>query len=312
MAKTNTKTNTKAKTTSKTKGGKASSGNGKGRNEEVISRWKIARVIIGMVLMFISVFMILSFSSYIYSGAQDFSFCEGLQNGDVLDESIKIKNAGGKFGLMMSFFFINEQFGLASYLIPIFLIFLSLQLIGSFKFKMFKLFVKLALLMVWLSIVLAVVSKWIPGIEECHVKLGGGHGDRIHALLINAVGEVGTYGIILLSTLIVLIYLGVSTVEQITEFFRFRRLKKMKDDLSVKLKHRGNGTEDGEEGEGEYLDIPQTDTPENFTNETPTTYAFDDEGNLIELDAKEKDNDNNLTPDLSLTPDPSPMGEESR
>ena len=106
MAKTNTKTNTKAKTTSKTKGGKASSGNGKGRNEEVISRWKIARVIIGMVLMFISVFMILSFSSYIYSGAQDFSFCEGLQNGDVLDESIKIKNAGGKFGLMMSFFFI--------------------------------------------------------------------------------------------------------------------------------------------------------------------------------------------------------------
>ena len=93
MAKTNTKTNTKAKTTSKTKGGKASSGNGKGRNEEVISRWKIARVIIGMVLMFISVFMILSFSSYIYSGAQDFSFCEGLQNGDVLDESIKIKNA---------------------------------------------------------------------------------------------------------------------------------------------------------------------------------------------------------------------------
>ena len=311
MAKTNTKTNTKAKTTSKTKGGKASSGNGKGRNEEVISRWKIARVIIGMVLMFISVFMILSFSSYIYSGAQDFSFCEGLQNGDVLDESIKIKNAGGKFGLMMSFFFINEQFGLASYLIPIFLIFLSLQLIGSFKFKIFKLFVKLALLMVWLSIVLAVVSKWIPGIEECHVKLGGGHGDRIHALLINAVGEVGTYGIILLSTLIVLIYLGVSTVEQITDFFRFRRLKKMKDDLSVKLKHRGNGTEDGEEDEGEYLDIPQTDTPENFTNETPTTYAFDDEGNLIELDAKDKDNDNNLTPDLSLTPDPSPMGEGS-
>ena len=79
----------------------------------------------------------------------------------------------------------------------------------------------------------------------------------------------------------------------------------------MKLKHRGNGTEDGEDGEGEYLDIPQTDTPENFTNETPTTYAFDDEGNLIELDAKEKDNDNNLTPDLSLTPDPSPMGEGS-
>ena len=279
MAKATTKTNTK--------GGKSSAkNNGKGKKEDMISRWKIARVIMGMMLMFIAVFMILSFSSYIYSGAQDFSFCEGLQNGDILDESIKIKNAGGKLGLMMSFFFINEQFGLASFLIPIFLIFFSLHLIGSFKFKIFKMFVKLALLMVWLSIVLAVVSKLIPGIEDCHVKLGGGHGDRIHALLNNAVGEVGTYGIILLTTLMVLIYLGISTVEQITEFFRFQRLKRMKDELSDKLKRKS-------EGEEEFLDIPQSGDPENYTNEEPTTYAFDNEGNLIEVEKNENVDDNN-------------------
>ena len=277
---------TKATTKTNTKGGKASAkGKGKGKKEDLISRWKIARVIIGMVLMFIAVFMILSFSSYLYSGAHDYSFCEGLQNGDILDESIKIKNAGGKLGLMMSFFFINEQFGLASYFIPIFLIFFSLHLIGSFKFKIFKMFVKMALMMVWLSIVLAVVSKLIPGIEDCHVKLGGGHGDRIHALLNNAVGEVGTYGIILLSTLMVLIYLGISTVEQITEFFRFQKLKRMKDELSEKLKRKN---ESGDE-EGEYVEIGQSGDPENFTNEEPTTYAFDNEGNLVEV---KKDNGN--------------------
>jgi S-DNA-T family DNA segregation ATPase FtsK/SpoIIIE len=277
---------TKATTKTNTKGGKASAkGKGKGKKEELISRWKIARVIIGMVLMFIAVFMILSFSSYLYSGAHDYSFCEGLQNGDILDESIKIKNAGGKLGLMMSFFFINEQFGLASYFIPIFLIFFSLHLIGSFKFKIFKMFVKMALMMVWLSIVLAVVSKLIPGIEDCHVKLGGGHGDRIHAMLNNAVGEVGTYGIILFSTLMVLIYLGISTVEQITEFFRFQKLKRMKDELSEKLKRKN---ENGDE-EGEYVEIGQSGDPENFTNEEPTTYAFDNEGNLVEV---KKDNGN--------------------
>ncbi len=277
---------TKATTKTNTKGGKASAkGKGKGKKEELISRWKIARVIIGMVLMFIAVFMILSFSSYLYSGAHDYSFCEGLQNGDILDESIKIKNAGGKLGLMMSFFFINEQFGLASYFIPIFLIFFSLHLIGSFKFKIFKMFVKMALMMVWLSIVLAVVSKLIPGIEDCHVKLGGGHGDRIHAMLNNAVGEVGTYGIILFSTLMVLIYLGISTVEQITEFFRFQKLKRMKDELSEKLKRKN---ESGDE-EGEYVEIGQSGDPENFTNEEPTTYAFDNEGNLVEV---KKDNGN--------------------
>ena len=277
---------TKATTKTNTKGGKASAkGKGKGKKEELISRWKIARVIIGMVLMFIAVFMILSFSSYLYSGAHDYSFCEGLQNGDILDESIKIKNAGGKLGLMMSFFFINEQFGLASYFIPIFLIFFSLHLIGSFKFKIFKMFVKMALMMVWLSIVLAVVSKLIPGIEDCHVKLGGGHGDRIHAMLNNAVGEVGTYGIILFSTLMVLIYLGISTVEQITEFFRFQKLKRMKDELSEKLKRKN---ENGDE-EGEYVEIGQSGDPENFTNEEPTTYAFDSEGNLVEV---KKDNGN--------------------
>ena len=73
MAKATTKTNTKGGRTSAKQ-------NGKGKKDDMISRWKIARVIMGMMLMFIAVFMILSFSSYIYSGAQYFSFCEGLQN----------------------------------------------------------------------------------------------------------------------------------------------------------------------------------------------------------------------------------------
>jgi len=216
---------------------------------ESVSRRKVVRVCVGMALLLFALFMVASFSSYLYSGASDSSFCESpsLSSG-AADTAYHVHNVCGKLGVLLAYFFLDRGFGVSSYAIPIFLILLGLNLIGSFKFRLFHDFVKLALLMVWLSIVLAAVAEWIPHMEESHINLGGNHGKFVHSWLNDRIG-VGEYGLIGLSVIFVLIYLSVRTVDRITEFFRFRKLRSLRDKLNSLRRRGGNETEAGMNGE---------------------------------------------------------------
>ena len=286
--KKTTATSTSPRSSKPTRGKKGAKGQSK--NEPVVSKARVFRVSVGMVLMVVALFLVASFTSYVRSGAEDFSFCEGHQSGEIMDGNVVVHNIGGKLGLLVSYFFINECFGVASYLIPVYLIILSLWLIGSFRFSVIKDFVKLGLLMLWLSVVLSVVGQWLPGMEDSHVSLGGNHGSAIHALLYNVVGDIGVYGIIILSVLFVLIYFSVRTVDRITEFFRFRQLKKMKEKLSEKLRRNGVDDEEDEEEDGEGTETDSPDDEDRVTelsDETPTTVLFDSEGNIVTEDAAE-------------------------
>ncbi|MDO4994937.1 MAG: DNA translocase FtsK 4TM domain-containing protein [Bacteroidales bacterium] len=253
----------------------------KGREPE-ISKWRVARVLTGMALLFISIYMIATFISYIYTGAEDYNLCQ-LEGADFWSNEVKASNVGNKLGLWVSYHCINDGFGLASFCIPVFLTLCGLRLIGSYRFKLLKHFVKMGLLMIWLSVVLSVLSKLIPGIEDSHVRFGGAHGDTVHALLNNMVGEIGVYGIIALSIICVVVYFSVQTVDKITEFFRFRQIQKLREmgeRLKERVKHGSKGS-DGEDND---------DTREFADPEKSKTLTFDAEGKLIEVE-EEQHND---------------------
>jgi len=265
-----------AKQDNRSKSNKTKSNNKRNsEREEVVSRKKIVRVCAGMVTLFLALFLVASFSSYLYGGAQDFSYCDGqMADSGLMDTSYHVQNVGGKLGAQVAYFFINNCFGVSSYAIPLFLVLLGLTLIGSFRFHLFKDFVKLALLMVWLSIVLAAVADWIPYIEESHINLGGNHGKFVHSVLNNSIGGVGEYGVIGLSVIFVLIYLSVRTVDRITEFFRFKRVRRLRDRLNA-LHHKHA---EGEEGEGETdaAETKQTEAAdaESLCDEAPKVLDF--------------------------------------
>ena len=255
---------------------------GKKGQEPEVSKWKVARVLIGMALLLISIYLIATFVSYIYTGAEDYSACQSYFQGnkaDYFSTDVVIHNVGNKIGALVSYFFINECFGLASFFIPVFLTLCALRLIGSYKFKLLKHFVKMALLMIWLSIVLSVVSKLIPGIEDSHVRFGGAHGDFIRDWLVNAVGEIGVYGIIALSVVCVVVYFSVQTVDKITEFFRFRQIQKIRE-MGSKLKERVKHTANDDDADG------QNNTREFEDPQRSKTLTFDAEGKLIEEEEK--------------------------
>ncbi|MBR3442360.1 MAG: DNA translocase FtsK 4TM domain-containing protein [Bacteroidaceae bacterium] len=288
---------------------------GKKGKEAEVPKGRVVRVLTGMVLLLVSVYMIATFVSYIYTGADDYSLCQG-DRPDFWSSETVVSNVGNKTGLLVSYFFINDCFGLASFLIPVFMMICALRLIGSYRFRLLKHFVRMGLLMIWLSIVLSVLSKLIPGIEDSHVRFGGAHGDAIHALLNNAVGEIGVYLIIALSVVFVVVWFSVQTVDKITEFFRFRQIQKLREmgeRLKERVKHHraGDDTDDGEEDDAKTFEDPQKST----------TLTFDADGKLVdepeEVDVAEQfdhvvqqnaEADNNVT--LNPEDKPEADGEE--
>lgn len=262
-------------------------------NDESIPRSKVIKFIIGLLIIFYAIFLIVSFSSYLFSGAEDYSLCTS-----EFPEGMKVSNVGGKLGLYSAFFFINNGFGLASYLIPVFLIISGLYLIGSIKVRLLPVFVKMAIMMIWLSFVLAVIAKLLPFTEDSHISLGGSHGDFIHAKISDVVGEVGVYCILLLTTILYLVYYSVLTIDSIVN--SIKKLKKAKE-LALKLRLRSEKLLNNEESEGTDAEKDKNNSQESkqqkvYTDpQRSTTFVYDAQGNLISENGETSTGDINGT-----------------
>ena len=264
-----------------------------------LPRKTVVRVCFGLVLLFVAFFLTGSFLSWIYSGSSDFSLIDGeMSYGQISHKHVN--NIGGYVGLVASYFFINRCFGLASFCIPVFLVIVALWLIGSFRFHVFRDFVKISLFMVWASIVLGVTQSYILPNTDVHYSLGGNHGLHVHGILKSAIGGIGELGLILLSVVFVLIYFSTKIVGSITEFFRFRRIRAVKTKLGQRLEssltgnrtHHGDQNELDEQSEPDELSENLSGTEQNEIdsdesaeeksledNERTVTYHFDDEEN---------------------------------
>lgn len=244
----------------------------KARAGEEISSWRVVRVCIGMALLVVALFIVCSFTSYIVSGSEDKGLCDGHSAAEILrvgDESAApVSNVCGNLGLLTAYFLINDCFGLAAYCIPIWLAIVALRLIGSFKFHVLKHFVRLGILMVWLSIVLAVVGSCMPMLDiPWHVNMGGNHGDHVHRLMLASIGAMGEWALVLLTTVFLLIYCSVRTVNGITELFRFRRIRRMRE--LFRKKHGGQPQAEAEATSATPQPQPVYEEPQ------PVTLLFD-------------------------------------
>ena len=267
--------NTSAKSSKKPNTTRKSSKKKDVKDEERIPRSKVIKFVIGMVLMCYALFLIASFTSYIYSGAHDYSMAES-----GIPEGMKVSNVCGKAGLKSAFFFINNGFGLASFIIPVFLLLFSLWLIGSIKVRMFTMFVKSALLLIVISFVLSVIAKILP--ITGHVKLGGNCGDALHTQLVDVVGDIGVYLIIVLAIVFMLVYFGKATIDGVVNFInKFKRAKEIPSKLRGRLKDGADADEEGEEEELPEEDTPVQQTQEFEDPEKSSTLIYDAEGNLV-------------------------------
>ena len=165
---------------------------------------------VGILLLFISVIMVISFISFFSTGQNDQSIIQHPIAGDLRNESMAFSNTCGSIGAYIAYFFITCCFGFPAFLIPLFLIFTSLRLMGAYKVSLVKWFFGSMLAMIWSSIACA---KFINPLLSGQVfNAGGGHGDYVSRYLESIAGTPGLTGILIVTAIIFFTFVSSETI----------------------------------------------------------------------------------------------------
>ncbi len=115
------------------------------------SNWERAGGVLAILLFFISVYLLISLISFLFSGGSDQSLLETTTREILTNSKVKFVNAGGRFGAILANLLINKGFGFASFGVVYLLIILALKLGRIGKVSLNKNFAYTIFLMIWTS-----------------------------------------------------------------------------------------------------------------------------------------------------------------
>ena len=211
--------------------------------------------VLGFCLLFIAGYLVWAFASYFLTGEADQSMIEAPRDGELLNQNGEFQNACGSLGAYASWFFIKRCFGLAAFLIPLFLILVSVNMMRAYKVSLLKWFMCLAIIMVWASVMMA---KFLaPLFENACFNPGGDHGLAISQQIEGLIGAPGLTAILVLTAIAFLVYLSMETVIILRKVLNpLHYLKKIPMEINV-----GKG-----EPEEPYQPIETLEDPTVFDN----------------------------------------------
>ena len=199
----------------KKKTSKSKSDNSAINISEVLGFFKIFRnerlhFFLGLLLFVISIYMALSFISFISTGAADQSAIEELRDGELANQNHEFANSCGSLGAYLSSYFIKRCFGLPAFLIPVTLMIVSLHMMKAYRIRLSKWFLSLMIIMAWSSITLA---KFLtPLMSESHFNPGGDHGRYVCQQIEGLIGTPGLTAVLALVAIGFLTYLSAETI----------------------------------------------------------------------------------------------------
>ncbi|MDR0413240.1 MAG: DNA translocase FtsK [Dysgonamonadaceae bacterium] len=165
--------------------------------------------ITGLILLIIAVYAILSMISFFFTGAADQSKIEGLSL--FHREAVQgIENWTGMRGAILSHILMNEWFGISSFFLLLFLVFLALRLMKAKYFHLLHDFIICAVLTIGLSVALEFFLGNI--LRETAFLIGGKHGSFLSNWLVTNLGTPGTLLIILLFLVIAMALITPKTI----------------------------------------------------------------------------------------------------
>lgn len=170
----------------------------------------ILNFIIGVILLFLSIYIIISFISYFATAKADQSLILDLRPGEILNTNRIFHNSCGSFGAFVSHFFIARCFGLAAFIVPVFMGMVGLKMVKAYKFNLLKIFLCLSIVMIWISIMSAKVLTPIMG--SMIFNPGGAHGEFCCQWIENIVGTPGLMALLAITALTFLTYISKETI----------------------------------------------------------------------------------------------------
>ena len=91
-------------------------------------RSETVHFVIGLVLVIFSVYLLLAFTSFFFTGAADQSIIDGGSAQELISTNNGVKNYAGSRGAQLASYLINDCFGVSSFLILVFLAVAGLKL----------------------------------------------------------------------------------------------------------------------------------------------------------------------------------------
>ncbi len=194
------------KTTSKEKEPRLSFG----ARLKAVCKNETARFVVGLLLIIFSVYLLLAFTSFFFTGAADQSILENATSEELASVDNGVRNYAGSRGAQLASYFINDCFGIASYFILLFLGMAGLKLMKIRRVRLWRWFVGCAVLLVWFSVFFGFAFR--HQYQDSFVYLGGLHGYNVGNWLASQVGVPGVWLLLLATGVCFLAYLSARTV----------------------------------------------------------------------------------------------------
>ena len=232
--------------------------------------------ILGLLVFAVAVFMTWSFVSYFSTGPADQSYIEHLQADELANEHHQFLNSCGSFGAYTAWFFIKRCFGLAAFVVPVFLFLLAFRLMRAYKAPLLKWFFALTLLLVWAS--LAFAKFLAPLFTDIHFAPGGDHGLYVTRWIEGYVGEPGVVALLGIVAIVFLIYVSSETI------YVIRKLLNPVKIFTDRVKFEVSDNSEGVSAEDSYINNIKDTDEERRTFDNPETEAIE-----FEVDAPKPD-----------------------
>jgi S-DNA-T family DNA segregation ATPase FtsK/SpoIIIE len=165
--------------------------------------------IVGLSVLMFAVYACISMVSFFFTGAADQSKVAGLSlfHFGTIEG---ISNWTGMRGAILSNILMNDWFGVSTFFLLLFLMFIALRLMKARYFHLLRDFIACAILTIWSSVALSFFFGSF--FRDTAVFIGGKHGFVISDLLIGNFGRIGTFFIVILVFIILMAILSSKTI----------------------------------------------------------------------------------------------------
>ena len=177
------------------------------------------RFVSGLIILFLSVYLFISYISFFFTGYADQSIVA-----DAADSAAS--NSGGRQGANFAHFMVNDTFGIASLFLVFYIFLVALRLMRVKSIRLVKSLAICLVSTIWMSVFLG-FAFW-DLYKDSYVNWGGKHGKFIADFLENQIGTIGTGLLLLFSALCLLIAFNGKTIKYIRDFLELKFLRKKK------------------------------------------------------------------------------------
>ena len=180
--------------------------------------------IMGLILVIFSVYLLLAFSSFFFTGAADQSIIDSGNAQELAATNNGVKNYAGSRGAQLASYLINDCFGISSFFILVFFAVAGLKLMKVRVVRLWKWFIGCTLLLVWFSVFFG--FAFVNQYKDSFLYLGGMHGYNVSNWLASQVGVPGVWLILLVTAICFLIYISARTVIWLRKLFTLGFIKR--------------------------------------------------------------------------------------